>query len=147
MSDTAPDVTARLPAEIHLASADPVFRTGLPTWLREPLDGCTPGAIREAAVVLGELLTNAFRHALPPYRVRVAALSDGHLIRLAVTDGSPGRADTWRLGRGLLVVRGMCPRWGIEPDRLPSADGVVEGKTVWAMLRVLVPPSSERRSS
>lgn len=142
MTDTAPGVAGRLPAEIHLATVDPVFRAGLSTWLRAPLDGCTPGAIREAAVVLGELVANAFAHAAPPYRVGVTGRSRGHLIRLAVTDGSPGGADEWRLGRGLRVVRGVCPRWGVEPARVR---GEVAGKTVWAMLPVLVPPAAARR--
>ncbi len=141
MTDTAPGVAGRLPEEIRLAAADPGFRTGLPTWLRGPLDGCTPGAIREAAIVLGELVANAFDHASPPYTVAVAVRSRGHHIRLAVTDGSPGGADGWRLGRGLRVVRGMCPKWGVDPALL---GGVVAGKTVWALLHVLVPPRGAR---
>ena len=143
VSDTAPGLARRLPAEIHLAAADPGFRGGLSTWLRAPLEGCTPGAIREAAVVLGELVGNAFDHASPPYRVRVAGRSSGHLIRLSVTDASPGPVDGWLLGRGLRLVRGMCPQWGVEPARLRG----VAGKTVWAQLRVLVPPSGAGRSS
>lgn len=131
MTDSGP---GGLPAEIHLSAADPGFRAGLLTWLRDPLDGCTPGAVREAAIVLGELVGNAFEHAKPPYRVTVGTGRSGHLIRLAVTDGSPGRAVDWRLGRGLRVVRGTCQRWGVDDD-------VATGeKTVWALLRVLVPP-------
>jgi hypothetical protein len=138
VSDTASGLARHLPAEIHLTTADPGFRGGLSTWLRVPLAGCTPGAIREAAVVLGELVGNAFDHASPPYRVRVTGRSAGHLIRLSVTDASPGPADGWQLGRGLRLVRGMCPRWGVEPA---EAVGVA-GKTVWARLRVLVPPTA-----
>ncbi len=137
VTDTAPGVAGHLPAVIRLAAADPGFRAALPTWLRAPLDGCTPGAVREAAIVLGELVGNAFDHAAPPYTVAVAVRARGHLIRLAVTDGSPGGAEGWRLGRGLRVVRGMCPRWGVDPAPL---GGVVVGKTVWALLHVLVPP-------
>ena len=139
MTDIVSDVASRLPAEVDLAQVDPGFRAGLPTWLRAPLSGCTPGAIREATIVLGELVANAFDHATPPYRVRVGGRSGGHVIRLSVTDGSPGSADAWQPRRGLLVVRGMCPRWGVEPARLRG--GVAAGKTVWALLPVLVPPS------
>lgn len=103
-----------------------------------PLERCTAGAIREAAIVLNELVANAFHHAVPPYRVQVASTPDGHVIRLAVTDGAPKRPAEWRLGRGLFVARGMCPQWRVVPDRL---DGVA-GKTVWARLHVLVPPSA-----
>lgn len=143
MSDTASGQAPRLPAEIHLTATDPGFRSGLSTWLRVPLDGCTRGAIREAAVVLGELVGNAFDHAAPPYRVRVTGRSSGHLIRLSVTDSSPGPADGWQLGRGLRLVRAMCPQWGVEPARVRG----IAGKTVWAQLRVLVPPSAAGRSS
>ena len=131
MTDSEP---GGLRAATYLSAADPRFRAGLLTWLRDPLDGCTPGAVREAAIVLGELVGNAFEHAKPPYRVTVGTRRSGHLIRLAVTDASPGRAVDWRLGRGLRVVRGTCQRWGIEQD--PRHDE----KTVWALLRVLVPP-------
>lgn len=140
MTDTAPGVAGRLPTEIRLTAVDPEFRAGLSPWLRVPLDGCTPGAIREAAIVLGELLDNAFGHAEPPYQVLVAGRAGGHVIRLAVTDSSPGTADEWRLGKGLLVVRGMCPRWGVVAT---GADGAA-GKTVWALLPVLVPPAAAR---
>ena len=144
MTHTAPGVAGHLPAEVRLAAADPDFRTGLPTWLRAPLDGCTPGAIREAAIVLGELVGNAFDHAEPPYRVAVTVRSYGHLVRLAVTDASPGGADGWRPRRGLRVVRGTCTRWGVTPVLV---DGAVAGKTVWALLPVLVPPHGAGRSS
>ena len=141
MTDTAPGVTGGLPARIRLTAADPGFLARLPTWLRAPLDGCTPGAIREAAAVLGELVGNAYEHAEPPYSVAVAVRSRGHLVRLAVTDGSRGDAAAWGLGRGLRVVRGTCTRWGVDPVLL---GGVVAGKTVWALLPVLVPPRGAR---
>jgi hypothetical protein len=126
--------------EVHLNGVELRFRSRLHIWLRDPLDGCTPGAVREACVVVGELLANAYRHATPPYRVRLTTTRRGHLIRLAVTDGAPGRADRWRLGRGLHVVRGLCPQWGVVPDLVNG----VHGKTVWAELPVMVPPSAAR---
>lgn len=139
MSDTAPDLSGQLLAELHLAAAEPRVHTSLHTWLQAPLNGCTAGAVREAATVLGELVANAFRHAVPPYRIRVTSAWSGHQLRLSVTDGTP--ADEWRewrLGRGLRVVRGICPQWGVEPDQVGG------GKTVWARLPVLVPPSTAR---
>lgn len=139
MSDTAPDLSGQLLAELQLTTVEPRRLTSLHTWLQSPLDGCTPGAVREAATVLGELVANAFRHAVPPYRVRVTSAWSGHQLRLGVTDGTP--ADEWRewqLGRGLRVVRGICPQWGVDTD---PVDG---GKTVWARLPVLVPPSTVR---
>jgi hypothetical protein len=125
--------------EFQLTVAEPRFLTGSHVWLRETLDGCTTGAIREAGTVLKELVTNAFRHAPPPYWVRLTTSRGGHLIRLAVADGAPGAADGWRLGRGLVIVRGLCPRWGVAPDQLDGTAGTVDGKTVWADLPVMVP--------
>jgi hypothetical protein len=130
-----PDIEGSLLAEVNLAEAEPRFLSRLQTWLCDPLDGCTPGVIREAGIVLGELVANAFRHATPPYRVRLVMKRRGHLIRLSVTDGAPAPADGWPPARGLVIVRGMCPRWGVEPHG-------VAGKTVWAELPVLVPPSA-----
>lgn len=123
--------------EAHFPVADKGFLTALPEWVRDALTGCTPGAAGEARAVLTELLGNAFRHAAPPYRLRVTAERRGFLIRLAVTDGTGRGPSAWRLGRGLRVVRGLCPNWGITPDG-------VDGKTVWAELPVLVPPGSGR---
>lgn len=114
-----------------LASTCPDPDFNLPAWLATPLRGCTQGVLREAAYVLTELLTNAQKHAAPPYRVWVAARSR-HLIRLAVDDGVAPPATLWPPGKGLFVVRGLCPSWGV------LADGA--GKTVWADLPVLVGP-------
>lgn len=124
--------------EARLPAADQDFVTNLPDRLDQTLDGCTQGAIREAHTVLTELLTNAFRHAAPPYRVRLTAQHDGLLVRIAVTDGTGRSTEPWTLRRGLHVVRELCPSWGITPD---PVDGTL-GKTVWAELPVLVPPRS-----
>lgn len=141
MTSRPRDAVAQALDELHLEETEPHFLTGLHTWLRTALDGCTPGAIREAGTVLEELVTNAFRHAGPPYRVRLTASRGGHLIRLAVADGTPGDSDGWRLGRGLVIVRGLCLRWGVTPDQL---DGTA-GKTIWADLQVMVPPATAAR--
>lgn len=138
MSTRRPGPVGRILDEIHLAAAEPHFPAALRTWIRDTLDGCTSGAIGEATVVLDALVTNAFRHAVPPYRVRLAAARRGHMIQLAVADGTPDKADGWRLGRGLIIVRGLCTRWGTVPHQ-PAG-----GKTVWAELPVMIPPSAVR---
>jgi hypothetical protein len=122
----------RVLASARLPGPDPEFLAGLRRWLEAPLHGCTPGAVREAAVVLGELLGNAFRHAQPPFAVEVSLPSPGTAVRLEVRDGTPSATTGWPLGRGLLLVRRLCPDWGIEHD--------TDGKSVWAELPVLVAP-------
>jgi hypothetical protein len=128
----------RVLAEMHLAAPEPHVPARLYPWLCDALEGCTTGAVREAGIILGELVMNAFRHAAPPFRVRLTTARRGHLIRLAVTDGAPGGAEGWGLGRGLLIVRGLCPQWGVAPDQVAGADG----KSVWAELPVMVPPAA-----
>lgn len=119
--------------EARLAIADNTFLADLRAWLDGPLRGCTPGAIREATIVLGELVTNAFRHAQPPYTVRLSLPGSGNAVRMEVCDRTPSPATGWALARGLLVVRGLCPDWGVE--HLPG------GKAVWAELPLLVQPN------
>lgn len=126
--------TGRLLGEVRLIRDDPDFLTRLRSWLDEPLHGCTRGVLHEAAIVLGELLANAYRHAEPPYLVRLATSSWGHVVRMEVADATAPPTDQWEFGKGLFVVRGLCPRWGIEDNE--------SGKTVWAELPVLVPPTA-----
>jgi hypothetical protein len=127
----------RLLGEASLAAADEEFLAGLCRWVEEPLSGCTPGAVREATIVLGELVANAYRHAEPPFQVRLTLPEPGTAVRLEVHDGTASPATGWALGRGLHLVRGLCPDWGVEhrPD----------GKAVWAELPVLVPPAPAER--
>lgn len=124
---------ARLLGEARFTDADPDFHAEVHRWLETPLRGCTRGAVKEAAIVLGELVANAFRHAQPPFTVRLTLPEPGTAVRLEVHDGTESPATGWPLGKGLLVVRGLCPDWGIEhrPD----------GKAVWAELPLLVTPS------
>lgn len=125
-----PPVTGRLLAEARLPEPDDLFLAGLRRWVAGSMRGCTSGAIQEACIVLGELLANAFRHASGPYGVHV--LSTEGAVRLRVEDTVPAPATPWAVGKGLLVVRGLCPVWGVEP--------CVAGKAVWADLPVLVAP-------
>ncbi|MGH3881402.1 MAG: ATP-binding protein [Actinophytocola sp.] len=120
-------------AEAHLAGVDRAFLGVVDRWLEEPLRGCTRGAVREASFVLAELLSNAFRHARPPFAVRVALPQLGGALRLEVHDGMASSTTGWPLGSGLRVVRALCPDWGIEHEP--------DGKAVWAELPILVSPA------
>jgi hypothetical protein len=123
---------ARLLGEARLTTTDDAFLTRLRPWLDDALYGCTPGAIREATVVVAELLANAYRHARPPFTVRLTLPLPGTVVRIEVRDATASQATGWALGKGLLVVRGLCPDWGVE--HLPT------GKAVWAELPLLVQP-------
>ncbi len=89
------------------------------------------GALRElplvvrlhAMLVADELVTNARRHGLAPYVLRL----DVHdrTLSVAVDDCAPPRG-RWLQGPGLTLVGGLSERWGVEPRR--------GAKTVWAEL-------------
>ncbi|MGH3756870.1 ATP-binding protein [Actinophytocola sp.] len=123
---------ARLLGEVRFTGVDPDFLTGVRRWLEAPLRGCTKSAVLGAAVVVGELTTNAFRHARPPFAVRLILPERRNVIRLEVHDATAPPAMDWSPGRGLDLVRALCLVWGV--DHRDS------GKVVWAELPLLVRP-------
>ncbi|HEY7595392.1 MAG TPA: ATP-binding protein [Actinophytocola sp.] len=125
--------SGRVLAEARFQDVDAVFLVDVRGWLSRPLRGWAPRLVRDVAVVLGELMTNAFRHAGPPFAVRVSVPPPGLALRVEVHDGAAARTSGWTLGRGLLVVRDLCQDWGVEhrPD----------GKIAWA--EVPIPVASE----
>lgn len=105
--------------------------------------GIFDGAVRDAVLVVSELLSNAIRHArpLPGVNVQVAwAIGDG-AIEIAVSDGGAltrpiaTHASLSSLGgRGLDIVEYLARTWGIRTDDA--------GLTVWAVLAA--PPRRQR---
>ena len=100
-------------------------------------------AVRDAALVISELLSNAILHAypLPGERLQVAWAVDGSSVEVAVSDGgSPtvphaGHPSPSSIsGRGLSIVEHLCKTWGVRTDDV--------GLTVWA---VLAAPRSDGR--
>jgi len=93
------------------------------------------GALRElplvvrlhATLVADELVTNAHRHGLAPYVLRLDLPDDRRALLVSVDDCAPPRGD-WSAGSGLVLVGGLTERWGVEPRR--------SAKTVWAELTV-----------
>ncbi|WP_275561644.1 SpoIIE family protein phosphatase [Streptomyces sp. 5-6(2022)] len=85
-------------------------------------------------VVVGELVTNAIRHAAPPIRLRL--IHDRALI-CEVSDGSATAPHLRRArafdegGRGLLLVAQLTDSWGTRQS--------ATGKTIWAELAVSAP--------
>jgi len=119
--------------EIWTAGTDLTFVEELYRWLGGPLHGCTAGAVREARIVAGELVANAFGHGAPPFAVRVSLVGGARMVRLEVDDGGSLDAMRWQPRRGLRLVRRLCETWGVANRQ--------SGKTVWAELPVLVSPS------
>jgi hypothetical protein len=127
---SASAVSGRVMAEAQFQDVDATFLLDVRGWLSPRLQGrVPPSVVREAAVVLGELMTNAFRHAHPPFAARISVPPAGLAMRIEVQDSSTSHTSGWALGRGLLVVRDLCQDWGVEhrPD----------GKIAWA--EVLIP--------
>jgi anti-sigma regulatory factor (Ser/Thr protein kinase) len=88
--------------------------------------------IEDVLLVISELVTNAVRHAgadTEGETIEVTVKNTGDAIRIEVVDFAPAtepqlRRDDDPGGMGLVVVSGLCPRWGTEQE---------EGrKTVWA---------------
>jgi hypothetical protein len=99
-------------------------------WLADAITGCAEGAVHEATFVLTELLANAAKHAPGPYTVTV--IQSALVVRIEVRDEAGAGPRPWPVGKGLLVVRGLCPAWGVSD--LGTA------KTVWAELPILMMP-------
>jgi anti-sigma regulatory factor (Ser/Thr protein kinase) len=84
----------------------------------------------DVQLVVSELATNAFTHALTPFTVTLAAIE--HSVLLTVRDGSPCHPVVLACGnpldtdgRGITIVALLSHDWGVTAH----ADG---GKTVWA---------------
>ena len=97
--------------------------------------GVFDNAVRDAALVVSELLSNAILHAypLPGERLQVAWDMDGSSVEVAVSDGGSatvphaGHPSPFAVsGRGLGIVEHLCLTWGVRNDEV--------GLTVWAVL-------------
>ncbi len=92
-------------------------------------------AVRDAVLVISELLSNAILHAypLPGERLQVAWAVDGVSVEVAVSDGGSATvphaghpSPSSISGRGLSIVEHLCQTWGVRTDEV--------GLTVWAVL-------------
>ncbi|MFE7463474.1 ATP-binding protein [Streptomyces sp. NPDC057499] len=101
-----------------------------------------PGLAGDAAVLVSELATNALVHGAVEGRLfRVRLTLTATALRVAVSDPRGERLPDVReatdeecYGRGLLIVKRIADRWGVEPR--------VVGKTVFAELSLLRRPDA-----
>jgi GAF domain-containing protein/anti-sigma regulatory factor (Ser/Thr protein kinase) len=88
--------------------------------------------VDDAALIISELVTNAFLHGDPPVVVRISARA--HLVHIEVADDSRsapmrGRPDSTAMtGRGMGLIESLSSRWGVAPE--------ANGKKVWCELEV-----------
>jgi GAF domain-containing protein/anti-sigma regulatory factor (Ser/Thr protein kinase) len=89
--------------------------------------------VDDAALIISELVTNAFLHGEPPVVVRISA--HAHLVHIEVADESRsapmrGRPDSNAMtGRGMGLVESLSSRWGVAPE--------ARGKKVWCELEAM----------
>ncbi|MGH9054882.1 MAG: ATP-binding protein [Acidimicrobiales bacterium] len=138
VSSQAGSLDAQLPPELEsVAAARHLLEDAAASW------GVPSEVVRDAALAVSELVTNAVLHAGTTVDMRVRRLGAG--LRIEVCDGSTRipvvgveRADELlatrsMTGRGLAVVAATADRWGA--DALPPAGAVQPGrpaKVVWA---------------
>ena len=95
----------------------------------EHLAATPPPRLDAALLVASELANNAVLHSRTPY---VVALHIGDMLRIEVTDASPGVPRIRRVprgavsGRGLQIVSELSARWGVDWNG--------DSKVVWAEL-------------
>ncbi|WP_309112661.1 ATP-binding protein [Saccharothrix sp.] len=95
-------------------------------WLAEQLDGWLDRDRALIGVVVGELLHNARRHALPPYVLQLGLDEAREALVVAVRDEPLTRFGGWDRGAGLLLVDALSARWGVLANP--------ESTIVWAEL-------------
>ena len=108
--------------------------------------GIFDAVIRDVALVISELLSNAIRHAqsLPGSRLQVTWNVATESVEVAVSDGgSPTRPRQTKAslsavgGRGLGIVENLSQTWGVRSGNF--------GLTVWAVIPV--PPVAQTAPS
>jgi hypothetical protein len=75
-------------AEARFEEVDAAFLLDVRGWLSQPPRDWAPRFVRDVAVVLGELMTNAFRHADRPFAARLTMAGPGDAVRVEVHGGA-----------------------------------------------------------
>jgi anti-sigma regulatory factor (Ser/Thr protein kinase) len=123
----------QLPAALDLSRFPHPPLSTVRLWVMEVLVGVSEDCVDDTVLLVNELVSNVYDHAVPPCRVRVSELPEHHGVRVEVDDGEAdllpvlgtSRLGKYR-GRGLMLVERLAERWGISRRAW--------GKTVWAEL-------------
>ncbi|WP_170155108.1 ATP-binding protein [Lentzea atacamensis] len=99
-------------------------------WTRDVLLGVTEDELQDIELIVTELISNAYDHAVAPYALRLHRSSEPCFVRVEVDDASAelpvlgrSRFDGSR-GRGMIIVNRLAKDWGVTEH--------ATGKTVWA---------------
>ena len=111
-------------ATLILPTADEPAPAVVRGWIRIELAAVPAVPRLRTAFVAEELVSNARRHARPPYVLRVAFDATVGALRVYVEDCAPRSGGAWRTRGGLALVDGLSRGWGVERR--------VSAKTVWA---------------
>ncbi|HET8931415.1 MAG TPA: ATP-binding protein [Acidimicrobiales bacterium] len=95
--------------------------------------------IEFAALLTGEVVTNAVQHGTPPLQLLIEIADDAIRVEVHDTNSAHPVPRTPRPtepgGRGLAIVDALATRWGTRPDD--------DGKAVWFEVAAGSEPASE----
>ena len=95
--------------------------------------GVTGGVLDASEIIIGELISNAVRHARTDLTAAVDVHAGAVHIEVVDLDTRPPALLAWdeesTSGRGLQIVAALATRWGWEATETPEG---VTGKRVWA---------------
>lgn len=88
-------------------------RSEVASWLRDRVGGRPEPDAPPVAVVVGELLDNAWRCGEPPCVLELTTDAWTDTLTIRVRDHTSWHTPRWTLGAGLLIVDGLVDQWGV----------------------------------
>lgn len=106
------------PAESVAMRIDATALSAIRQRVREMIAGRSGLAVDDAVQVTDELVTNAYRHGLPPRTVRLTMLEGGRRLLIEVSDASTTqpmlRSPDATGGLGLILIDRLTSSWGVR---------------------------------